>query len=88
MVRLLEEYEDHLIHVKNASDNTVASYMRDLHQFSAFLAETNMDAEQVMRETVCSYVLFLREKGKSSATISRSLASIKSFFNFVISSSY
>jgi len=45
----------------------------------------NMGVEQVMRETICSYVLLLREKGKSSATISRSLASIKSFFNYVIS---
>lgn len=85
MVRLLEEYEDHLVHVKKASENTVASYMRDLHQFSAYLAEINIGAEQVTRETVCSYVFLLREKGKSSATISRSLASIKSFFNFVIS---
>lgn len=85
MVRLLEEYEDHLVRVKKASENTVASYLRDLHQFSAYLAEMNMGVEQVMRETICSYVLLLREKGKSSATISRSLASIKSFFNYVIS---
>ena len=31
MMQLLEEYEENLVQVKRASDNTVASYMRDLH---------------------------------------------------------
>ena len=37
MAEILEEYEDFLVETKHASGNTVASYMRDLHQFVAYL---------------------------------------------------
>ena len=35
MVNIIARYEDHLIHVKNASANTVSSYMRDLRQYAS-----------------------------------------------------
>ena len=37
MDHVLESYETFLIEVKHASANTVASYMRDLHQFEAYV---------------------------------------------------
>ena len=84
MMQLLEEYEENLVQVKHASDNTVASYMRDLHQFASYLQEQNLEIEDVERETISSYITALQEKGKSAATISRSLASLKSFFTFAV----
>ena len=85
MVLSLEKYEQYLIEVKQASGNTVASYMRDLNQFATYLREVNIDFSDITRETVCEYVQNLQEKGKSSATISRSLASLKSFFTYAVS---
>ncbi len=85
MMELLEEYENNLIQVKHASVNTVASYMRDLHQFAAYLQEQNLQIEDVDRDVIGDYMTALQEKGKSAATVSRSLASLKSFFAFAVS---
>ena len=85
MTLFLEKYEQYLVEVKRASDNTIASYMRDLNQFALYLREMNTDISAVVRDTICDYVAHLQEKGKSVATISRSLASLKSFFAYVVS---
>lgn len=84
MVLFLDKYEQYLIEVKRASENTVASYMRDLNQFAAYLREVNTEFGQVVRDTICEYVDHLRDKGKSAATMSRSLASLKSFFAYAL----
>lgn len=80
MLQILEDYEDHLVEVKHSSENTVASYMRDLHQFASYLQEQNILLQDVERQTISDYMQFLHEKGKSASTVSRSLASLKSFF--------
>ena len=84
MMQILEDYEINLVQVKQASENTVASYMRDLNQFSAYLQESNIALEDVERQTILDYMAHLQEKGKSSSTISRSVASLKSFFQFLM----
>lgn len=43
MVQMIEEYEQFLVQVKHASENTVSSYMRDIHQFASYLEERNCD---------------------------------------------
>ena len=85
MIAYLENYEKYLINDKHASGNTVSSYMRDLNQFSAYLIEMGIRFSQVCRETISDYVDHLRDKGKSTATISRSLASLRSFFSYGMS---
>jgi len=84
MIRLMEEYEAYLIDVKRASSNTVASYMRDIHQFASYLSDANIEQSDVSRDTISNYMNFLHDNGKSAATSSRSLASLKSFFNFAV----
>ena len=84
MLHVLASYETFLIEVKRASANTVASYMRDLRQFEGYLLQKNMELKLVNRETIVDYTHSLQEKGKSSATISRSVASLKSLFQYMI----
>lgn len=88
MMLYLDNYEQYLVDVKHASENTVSSYMRDLNQFASYLSEVNTDFKAICRDTVCEYVSHLQEKGKSTATISRSLASLKSFFAYAITQSW
>ena len=87
MLDLIHEYENYLINVKHASQNTVASYLRDIRQFSDWLAQIGVsgvvDASQV---NICSYFSHLQEVGKSGATASRSLASLKNFYSYAVSS--
>ena len=85
MIRILEEYEAFLIQVKQASENTVCSYMRDLRQFAGYLQQLNKDILEADHDTVLGYVTYLQEHGKSTATVSRCLASLKSLYAHLIS---
>lgn len=87
MVNLVSAYESFLLNMKHASANTVASYMRDIRQFSAYLNEAaKLSAESCDRDCICRYVQHLTNQGKSPATISRTIASLKSFYRFCVDS--
>ena len=83
---LILDYQNYLLNVKEASANTVASYIRDIRQFSTYLDTVEhaslLDTKQ---ECVCSYSKYLIHQGKSSATVARSMASLKGFFAFLVS---
>ena len=85
MVQILDDYEEYLVQVKHSSDNTVASYMRDLHQFAAYLQERSMTILEADQQVIRDYITHLQSDGKSPATISRCLASLKSLYAFVVS---
>lgn len=86
MVNVVEEYADFLIQVKHASQNTISSYMRDVHQFVHYLdSVVHRNVLDVDRQVVSAYVRWLKEEGRSSATVCRTVASLKSFYQFAIS---
>lgn len=84
MAELLSQYEQYLVEEKHASSNTLSSYMRDLHQFAAYLDEYNaLPLERATQEIINDYVAWMGGKGKSAATVTRSIASIKSFYSYL-----
>ena len=84
MEELLKQYETYLAEEKHASQNTLSSYMRDLHQFSAYLDEHSaVTLDTAAQEDINDYVAWMGGKGKSAATITRSIASIKSFYTYL-----
>ena len=89
MLDLICAYENYLTKVKQASANTVASYLRDVRQFSEWLADHGVssvvDASQL---NISDYLIHLEEDGRSGATISRNLASLKNFYSYLISSGF
>ena len=81
---LLTSYEAYLTNEKQASQNTLSSYMRDLRQFAAWLEERGPDnLRKVKQSTVTEYVEWMTSRGKSAATVTRSIASIKSFYMYL-----
>lgn len=79
-------YENFLLNVKRSSSNTVASYLRDIRQFGTYLDSVEaIPVAKCDRECICRYSRYLNNHGKSSATVARSMASLKSFFTFCIS---
>lgn len=89
MLDLITAYENYLSKVKKASSNTVASYMRDVRQFSDWLREAAeceiVDAEQLH---IRAYLEHLSNDGRSGATLSRHLASLKNFYAYLVSSGF
>ena len=89
MLDLVHAYENYLTKVKKASDNTTASYMRDIRQFAAWLRNSvKKDILEVTQLNIRSYLSSLEQIGKSNATISRSVASLKNFYAYLISSGF
>ena len=83
---LVSAYENFLLNLKRSSSNTVASYMRDIRQFCTYLNTVEgIAVSSCDRECICRYSRYLNNHGKSSATVARSMASLKSFFIFCIS---
>jgi len=89
MLDLIGAYENYLNKVKQASANTVASYMRDIRQFAGWLQDTEeMDVVDATQLNISDYLAYLDTQGKSAATKSRALASLKNFYAYLISSGF
>ena len=77
-------YAHYLTEEKRASANTLSSYLRDVTQYLHWLEGEGVPPEQAAQKDVESYTRFLSAKGKSAATVTRSLASLKSFYSYLI----
>ncbi len=76
-------YESWLVSEKNAAANTLSSYLRDIRQFLAFLSSVKVKPEKADQQVFDRYVTYLNAQGKSDATITRSVASLKSFYTYL-----
>lgn len=85
----LEQFKKYLTDVKKASSNTMSSYLRDIRQLSAYLESHFQGGLADANEEILSqYANFLKSSGKSAATIARSIASMKSFYAYLLSQGY
>lgn len=80
----IELFESFLKNEKKASANTLSSYMRDIHQFAAY-QENNGGSpiSDASEEELAEYIEHLRQAGKSVATVSRNIASLKNLYSYL-----
>ncbi len=85
MKSLVEEFIHYLAVERGLADNTLDSYNRDLNQFMVFLEKEQVkDVQKATRNVIMSYLLFLQKRGRATATVSRHLAALKSFYHFLL----
>ncbi len=80
---------DHFIHFlsveKGLAANTLESYQRDLFSYTGYLKEQGViDIGQSNRGHIIAYLLQLQKKGRATATLSRNMASIRAFYQFLV----
>ena len=79
----VDRFEQYLREVKQASENTVQSYRRELMQMITYLEEKEIrEAAKVTKTSLHGYILHMEEQGKAATTISRMMAAMKAFFNY------
>ena len=82
---LFNKFEDYLEHEKKFSSNTISAYLRDLKSFQFFL---NQRGDKISIETNYSFIrqwiVHLSENKYSKVSINRKIASLKSYFNFLV----
>ena len=80
----IEEFASYLVETRGSSENTTASYKRDLCSFVRFLEESGIDDIKMVNKTnVMAYIYDLQRQDKAPATISRNAASIRAYFVYL-----
>ncbi len=81
----LRDFEAYLKKEKNASSNTLSSYMRDLRQFGEWLLKTaELDLPRATDGEIAAYYRYLRTAGKSQATVTRCSATLRCYYAHLI----
>lgn len=85
MKQNLQDFIYYITVEKGLSRNTQESYQRDLRQFSTFLEKQGVTSPQkINRVLIVQYLAELRKRGLATSSLSRHIASMRSFFYFLI----
>lgn len=85
MQEYILQFTIYLKESKNASQNTIESYNRDLNQLSMFLKDSNItEIEKINEANIMDYISYMKKNGRKVSTISRNIASIRAFFKYLI----
>lgn len=89
MLDLIQAYENYLSKVKKASNNTIASYIRDIRQYTEWInGSVKKDIVDATQLNIRNYLSHLMNIGKSNATVSRVAASLKNYYAYLLSSGF
>lgn len=81
MEQEIREFIDYLHNTKKTSQNTEVSYHRDLMKMAAYLQTRGIAAVEEVREfDLMGYMDYMEKENFASSTISRSIASMRAFF--------
>lgn len=69
---------------KKLSDNTLQSYKRDIVQYQSYIDKNKLNYLKVDDEQMNKYLKSLAKANKKPSTISRNLATIRAFYQFLI----
>lgn len=83
----LQLFLDYLKYQKNSSEHTISAYSHDIIEFQNFCDEKNIDITRVEYLTLRNYLGYLHKK-ISKRSIARKLASLRSFYKFLVKYGY
>ena len=81
---LLEQFETFLREEKKVAANTIQAYIKDLQHFETFILARGRRFNDVTNTDILAYLMKLKEEGKSGSTVNRKLASIRTFYNYLL----
>ena len=89
MEKIVLEYVDYLKSAKGISVNTEMAYRRDLLKLVKYMnAQGILEMSKVTATNLNSYMLYMEKQGLTNTTISRNVASIKGFYQFLCKKGY
>ncbi|MFA5560340.1 MAG: site-specific tyrosine recombinase/integron integrase [Acholeplasmataceae bacterium] len=83
----IERFSEFLRYEKNYSENTVKSYVRDLHDFENFILreELELNLLHVTRERLGRhFIVHLENSGYSDKTKARKISALRSFYQYLM----
>jgi len=83
MINEIKIFMDFLKVERNASPNTIAAYRRDIEEFGRYIGSGRNTASITAKE-IRTWLASMQKRGASRNTVARKLASIRSFFRFLL----
>lgn len=81
----LDLFKTYLNNTKKCSKNTLDAYLRDVNKFILYCSQNGAKSiEKVNEDYIIKYIEYLTFLGKSDATKTRIIASLHSYFNFLL----
>lgn len=84
MEKNIEKFLEFIKIDKKLSKNTFESYQRDILQYKEYINENNINYSQISNEDIEKYLEYLKDLNKKSSTISRHLASLRLFYQYLL----
>ena len=84
MEKQIKLFLDFLENDKKLSANTLQSYKRDITQYQEYIEKNGLNYSKVNNEDIDEYFKNLKAMNKKTSTISRNLATIRSFYQFLL----
>ena len=84
MEKQINNFLEFLQKDKKLTENTLQSYKRDISQYENYIEKNNLDYASVDEDAIKGYLAYLQENGKKTSTVSRNLASIRSFYQYSV----
>ena len=84
MEKQINNFLEFLQKDKKLTDNTLQSYKRDINQYEEYINKKQLDYSKADETTIKNYLDYLQENGKKTSTVSRNLASIRSFYQYEV----
>ena len=84
MEKQIELFLNFIKNEKKLSDNTFQSYKRDILQYEDYIDMNNLDYKKINEGNIKDYLAYLGDLNKKATTISRHLASIRLFYQYLL----
>ena len=82
---LFNNFKDYLSFEKKFSANTIAAYLRDINDFQKFLNDNGTKiSKEINYSFIRQWIVVLSEKKYSKISINRKIASLKSYFDYLV----
>lgn len=80
----IDDFTYYISEKKHKSENTISSYKRDISKYTLYLEENGItSAAKATKTTILMYLLNLQKQGRAASTVSRTLASLRSFYTYM-----
>ncbi|WP_282919678.1 site-specific tyrosine recombinase XerD [Ignavigranum ruoffiae] len=84
MADQFEAFYRYLIIDLGRAQNTVVNYQRDLNKFKTYIAQEQLELDQVERATIQAYLYQLHQAGYAASSTARMISSLRQFFLFLL----
>ena len=82
---LFDKFEEYLSYEKKFSINTISAYLKDIESFQKFLFDNGTKvSKEINYSFIRQWIVYLSKNKYSKTSINRKIASLKSYFNFLV----